>query len=196
MTVEQLLDTVKTNIYHDSLALIAYNSTFTDSVFENIRKKLYEPFPEPQFIVDGTKITTDSIMSIYTNSIDAARSFMPSFNLTLDAQGTTTDTGVITLQIVNVDSSLVLDSVFVFIAVCQDSVVGILKNFNYVCRYIFYYPVSVPYADSTDTTITFTNSYPIEKLHAVAFIQNLKRSSVHFLKVYQAVTGLFSSPQP
>ncbi len=194
MTCEQLLDTVKTNVFHDSLALIAYNSTFTDSVFVNMRKKLYEPFAEPQFVVDGSKITTDSIMSIYTNSINAARSFMPSFNITLDAQSTVTD-GSVTLKIVNVDSSLALDSVFAFIAVCQDSVEGILKHgFNYVCRNLFYFPISVPYADSTDTTMNFTHSYPVEKLHAVAFIQNLKQSSVQYLKVYQAATVQFQAP--
>jgi len=194
MTCEQLLDTVKTNIYHDSLALIAYNSDFTDSVFENMRKKLYEPFSEPQFIVDGTKITTDSIMSIYTSSIDAARSYIPSFNLTLDAQGTATD-GSVTIKILNVDSSLVMDSIFTIIAVCQDSVEGILKHgFNYVCRSLFSFPISVPYADSTDTTLTFTHAYPLEKLHAVAFIQNLKQSSIQYLKVYQAATVQFQAP--
>jgi hypothetical protein len=194
MTCEQLLDTIKTNIYRDSLALISYNSTFTDSVFVNMRKKLYEPFAEPQFVVDGSKITTDSIMSIYTSSIDAARSYLPSFNITLDAQGSATD-GSITLKIVNVDSSLALDSVFAVVSVCQDSVEGILKHgFNYVCRDLFSFPISVPYADSTDTTLSFTHSYPIEKLHAVAFIQNLKQSSTQYLKVYQAATVQFQAP--
>jgi hypothetical protein len=128
------------------------------------------------------------------NSINAARASTPSLNLTLDAQGTISQ-GTVKLKIVNVDSLLDLDSVYALIAVCQDSVVGMLKNFNYVCRYIYYFPFSVSFADSIDTTITFTNAYPVEYLHAVAFIQNLKSSSAQHLKVYQAVTVPFISIQ-
>lgn len=193
-TAEQLLDTIKTHTYHDTLALISYNSTFIDTIILNLRKAVYEPFVDPQLVIDGTKIPAND-STAYKNSINAARASAPSFNLNLNAQATTTE-GTVTIRIVNVDSLLNPDSIFAFVAVCQDSVHGVLKDFNYVCRNLFYYPVSVPYADSTDTTLTFTNSYPIEKLHAVAFIQNLKSSSIQFLKVYQAVTIPFSSAQP
>jgi len=189
-----LLDTIKTHSYHDTLALISYHNTFTDTTIRNLRKVLYEPFVDPQLIVDGNKIQTNDSIA-YKNSINAARTITPSLNLTLDAQGTSGN-GSVTLKIVNVDSLLALDSVYALIAVCQDSVDGVLKDFNYVCRYLFSYPISVPYADSIDTTITFTNAFPVEKLHAVAFIQNLKSSDIHFLKVYQAVTVPFSSTQP
>jgi hypothetical protein len=188
-----LLDTLKTNTYHDSLALIAYNSSFTDSTIHNLRFAVYAPLVDPQLFIDGNKISAND-STTYKNSINAARTVTPSFNLTLDAQGTTTS-GSITFKIVNVDSLLDPDSVYAFVAVCQDSVDGILLDFNYVCRYLYYFPVSVVFPDSVDTTITFANTYPVEYLHAVAFIQNLKNSSAQHLKVYQAATVPFTSVQ-
>jgi hypothetical protein len=73
---------------------------------------------------------------------------------------------------------------------------GVFKDFNYVCRRLYCFPVTLPYADSTDTTITFTHAYPIAKLRAIAFIQNLKNSSPEFKKVYQSAAAPFQIRQP
>jgi len=199
MIAEQLLDTIKAHNYHDTLAMIAYNTTFTDSSIMNLVKVKYAPFTEPKLVIDGNKVespTPDS--TIFKNNINAARLVTPSLNLYLGAQAIATE-GTVSLRIVNVDSLLELDSVFAFVAVCQDSVEGNYKHgFNYVCRNLQYYPVTAAFADSTEDTLTFTfaSPYPIEKLHAVAFIQNLKNSSTEYLKVYQAVTVPFISAQP
>lgn len=182
-------------MYHDSLAIVSYNFSFTDTEFFNLRYNVYQHPPEPQFVVDGVKAPNDT--TTYKSNIDAARSVIPSFNLTLDARGRDSLDGSINLKIVNVDSLLALDSVYALVAVCQDSVEGpgsFKHGYNYVCRNLFYFPISVPYADSTDTTITFMHTYPIAKLHAVAFIQNLKKSGLQYLKVYQAVTVQFQVP--
>jgi hypothetical protein len=193
---EQLLDTLKTYNYHDTLAVISYNSSYTDSSFINMRKVYYGNFADPQLFLEGDKILVND-SSTYANSINTARMVTPSLNLYLDARATASE-GTVILRIVNVDSLLELDSVFAFVAVCQDSAHGNLKDFNYVCRDLKYYPVTAAYADSTEDTLTFTftSPYPIAKLHAVAFIQDLNHGSTQFLTVYQAVTVPFISAQP
>jgi len=193
---EQLLDTLKTYNYHDTLAIISYNSSFTDSNFINMRKTYYGDFADPKLFLEGDEILANDSFT-YTNSINTARLVTPSLNLYLDAQATATE-GTVILRIVNVDSLLELDSIFAFVSVCQDSVDGNLKDFNYVCRDLKYYPVTTTFADSAEDTLTFifASPYPIAKLHAVAFIQDLNHSSTQFLTVYQAVTVPFISPQP
>lgn len=188
---------MKNNIYRDSLALISYNQDFVDSAITNLRERFYSVgFDHPSLFVDGTKTVDDS--ASFEPSINLARSIAPKFNLTLDAQATASD-GSIHLLIVTADSFMTADSfqaadsIYAFIAVCQDSVHGILKDFNYICRRFYYFPLNLPYPDTLDTTITFTHTYPVGKLRAVAFVQTLVSTS---RKVHQAAINPFISLQP
>lgn len=193
---EQLLDTLKTNIYRDSLAIISYNKDFVDSSIANLRENFYQiGFDHPALIVDGNKTSDDSASFVPT--INTARSVLPKFNISLTAQANATD-GSINLNIITVDSFLTadsfqtVDSIYAFIAICQDSIPGILKDFNYICRQLYYFPIALPYPDTLDTTIIFTHSFPVDKLHALSFIQALVSTSK---TVYQSATVPFSIVQ-
>lgn len=179
------------------MAIISYNTDFVDSSIANLREHFYQVgFDHPSLWADGIKAPGDD-STAFVGTINTARSVPPKFNITLTAQATASD-GSIELNVITVDSFMTADSfqtadsIYAFIAVCQDSVHGNQKDFNYICRRLYFFPIAVPYPDTLDTTISFTHSFPVDKLHAVSFIQTLVNTSK---TVYQAATVHFSSLQ-
>ncbi len=65
-----------------------------------------------------------------------------------------------------------------FIAICQDSVRGLLKDFNYVCQELYSFPIELSYPDTLDTAITFNHTMPIDKMRAVIFVQNMDTKEI------------------
>lgn len=63
--------------------------------------------------------------------------------------------------------------ILAFLAICQDSVRGFLKDFNYVCEEFYSFPIVLSYPDTLDTAITFSHAMPIDKMRAVVFVQNM-----------------------
>jgi len=108
----------------------------------------------------------------------------PFFNLEITA---TADSafGNVDLRFVTADT-LPENNILGCLAICQDSVDGNLKNFNYVCFQFFSFPLNLVYPDTLDTTITFSHSLLVNKLRAVAFTQNNDTK-----EILQAITTKF-----
>jgi hypothetical protein len=144
---------------------------------------------DPMVIFDGTdpvfEPNPSAYITTYTAHISAAKSIAPSFNLNLSAVASV-NTGSLQISILPADTFLHL-SCRAFVEICQDSVLGVSKDFNYVARQIYSFPVNIVYPDSLDTTIVFTHSIPIEKMNGVLFIQDINTR-----KVLQAIKAKFT----
>jgi hypothetical protein len=146
---------------------------------------------EPVLEIDGTyEIHVENpsgYYSAYNDNIQYAKGAAPIFNLYADAYIDSTDStiGNVYLRIVTTDT-LPPDSITACIVICQDSVDGAYKNFNYICKQFYSFPINLVFPDSTDTTITFTHSLLASKLKAVAFAQD-----VNTKEILQAITTKF-----
>jgi hypothetical protein len=125
--------------------------------------------------------------STYNDYIQYAKGAVPICNLYVDAYIDSTDStiGNVYLRIVTTDT-LPTDSLAACIVICQDSVDGVYKNFNYVCKQFYSFPIDLVFPDSTDTTITFTHNLLAGKLRAVAFAQDINTK-----EILQAITAKF-----
>jgi len=183
---EQALNSL-TLFYGDTLAIVAYNRNFTPSEIDTTRRQYYENPLDPSLVLDGTDklfIEDTNYYSTYDQHITIAKSATPYFNLGLNARAST-NSGTIQLHIVTADT-IPEDSIVAFVVICEDSIDGMLKNFNYVCKYLYYFPANLTYPDSLDTTIVFSNTIQPSKMRAVAFIQNIDTK-----KILQAITKKF-----
>jgi hypothetical protein len=168
------------------LVIISYNHTF--DIPENITRRqwyLGQTFSYPKLIVDGVVVPIDvpsyppesSYYTTYNQHIVSAKSYVPGYNLYLDGTATSSS-GNLHIKIVPADT-LHRDSVYAFVAVCEDSVLGDLgSRFNFVCRKFYSFPINIVYPDSFTTSINFSHSIPIGKITGVLFVQNLNTKEV------------------
>jgi len=168
--------------------IISYHHSF-DIPSNAVRRELYENPVYPTVIFDGTdkQFVTDPSLydSMFNQSIQVAKSSTPLFNLELNGTVTASN-GSLSIKISPADT-FHYDSVYAFIIICEDSVRGIARDFNYITRQLYSFPVNLFFPDSMDTTITFIHTIPVEKMRAVLFMQNLNTK-----KVLQAVGKKFN----
>ncbi len=83
------------------------------------------------------------------------------------------------MRIITADS-IPEDLVLAFVAICQDSIPGVLiqRDFNYVCQQLENFPLDLVYPDSLDTTITFSHAIPVDHMRAVVFIQDMDTKEI------------------
>lgn len=167
-------------LYEDSLAVIAYNHTFSDPAAFQPRFVYYGLPLYPTSIFDGTdevfEPNPDLYFTTYSQHIVAAKADTPSYNLELAAT-TTVNTGNLQLKIVTADS-IPDDLILTFVAISQDSMHGLLGNFNYVCQQLDSFPLNLVHPDTLDTTIIFSHAIPVDQMRAVVFIQNMDTKKV------------------
>ena len=135
----------------------------------------------PTLVFDGTDVAFEPNQNAYDTTfnqhIQAAKSVVPIYNLSLEGTATN-NTGSLHVRILPADT-LVHDSVYALIAICQDSVIGDLGGiYNYTVKGLSSFPVNIFYPDSMDTTIIFSHSAPIDKLRAVLFMQDMHSKKV------------------
>jgi hypothetical protein len=171
------------------LAIISYNRTFSPAEIDTVRSNVYQNPVVPTLVVDGTDKVFESNINAYestfTSHIRVAQSITPIFNLHLEAQATTT-IGDLEIKIVAADT-VPNDTILAFVAVCQDSIHGLAKDFNYVCQKLYSFPVYLSYTDSLDTIINFIHSMPVNKMTGVLFVQDINTK-----KVLQAIKTKFT----
>jgi N-methylhydantoinase B/oxoprolinase/acetone carboxylase alpha subunit len=188
VAAEQSLDSLA-QIYGDSLVIVSYNYSM-DTIGDQ-RRVFYQILTQddPTVIFDGTdpvfEPNPNAYITTYTTHINAAKSITPSFNLNINAVASA-NTGNLQISILPADTFL-HPSCQAFVEICQDSVSGFSKDFNYVARQIYSFPVNIVYPDSLDTTIVFTHSMPIDKMNGVLFIQDINTK-----KVLQAIKTKFA----
>ena len=129
----------------------------------------------PTAFFDGTdevfEQDTAAFITTYTSYITAAKADTPRYNLDLTATATA-NAGDVMFTIVTTDT-IPAGQMIAFIAICQDSVRGFVKDFNYVCEELYRFPIELGFPDTLDTAITFSHAIPIEKMRAVVFVQNM-----------------------
>ena len=188
---ERALDSLRDYRYEDSLVIISYNETYGDTSIFNAREQYYEinPIsPTPRLVVDGRLAwigVADGYYDTYQPFIDSALAIGSTFNLTMTTVANAGQ-GSVDLKIVDTDS-LLDDSLIAVIVICQDGIPGVNKQYNYVAKFMFTLPVTVTYADTVTTTVTFTHCLPVNSLRAVAFIQGY-----HSRRVLQAIARSFN----
>jgi hypothetical protein len=159
---------------------VSYNYSL-DTIGEQ-RRVFYQILTQddPTVIFDGTdpvfEPNPSAYITTYTAHISAAKSIAPSFNLNLNAVASV-NTGSLQISILPADTFL-HPSCRAFVEICQDSVSGVSKDFNYVARQIYSFPVNIIYPDSLDTIVNFTHSMPIDKMRGVLFIQDINTKKV------------------
>lgn len=134
----------------------------------------------PTSIFDGTDEVFESNPDLYFTTYDqhivAAKADTPLYNLELTATASA-NTGNLQLKIVTADT-IPDDLILAFVAISQDSVHGMIKDFNYVCQQLDNFPVDLVYPDSLDTTIIFNHAIPVNQMRAVVFIQDMDTKEV------------------
>lgn len=172
------------------MVVISYNYSFTPIEIDTARKAFYSiPLPPtvPEaticfdglgpYVVDAPGFPPESTYyQVYNQYIITAKTRPPAYNLSLTGSVTST-TGRLHLKILPADT-LVRTSVYTFIAVCEDSVPGFEKNFNYVIRKLYKFPISLVYPDSLDTIINFQHSISPAKMTGVVFLQDIRTKEV------------------
>jgi hypothetical protein len=154
---------------------------------ERVLYYIAQPFPT--LVFDGTdkvfEPNSNAYDTVFNQHIQIAKSAAPVYNLTLNASATSSN-GTLNINISPADT-LYHDSVYAFVAVCEDSANGDLGGiFNYVIRNFYTFPVNLIFPDELDTTITFSHSIPVDKMRGVLFVQD-----VHSKKVLQAIKKQF-----
>jgi hypothetical protein len=169
--------------------IVSYNISYSPVELDTVRSRYYQIHATPTLVFDGSDKVFESNASAYestfTNHIRAARSVAPIFNLNLSAQANAT-TGNLHIKIVAADT-VPDDTILAFVAVCQDSVHGFMRDFHYVCQKLFSFPVYLSYTDSLDTVINFSHSLPVAKMNGVLFVQDMNTK-----KVLQATKAKFT----
>lgn len=170
--------------------IISYNHSILPVLPQIEERKEYYGIPiYPTLNFDGTDVVFEPNANAYDTTfnqhIQTARSAIPVYNLELNGTATASS-GNLHVKIAPADT-FQYDSVYAFVAVCQDSVRGDLGGwFNYVIRQFYQFPISLMFPDSLDTTLTFTHSIPVDKMRGVLFVQNLQTK-----KVLQAIKTEF-----
>jgi len=167
-------------MYGDSLAIISYNHTFSNPAVFSERDSLYGTPIYPTAIFDGTdqvfEQDPNAFITTYTSFITAAKADTPRYNLELAANATAS-AGDIQITIVTTDT-IPAGQMLAFVAICQDSVRGSAKDFNYVCEELYRFPIELGFPDTLDTAITFSHAMPIDKMRAVVFVQNMDTKEI------------------
>lgn len=173
-------------MYGDSLAIISYNHTYSNPVVSSERSSFYDGPVWPTAIFDGTdevfEQNTSAFITTYNAHIYAAKADTPIYYFELTAAATEL-TGEVQITFATIDT-MPEGQMFAFVAICQDSVRGNVKDFNYVCEELYSFPldlVAVPDTVDTayfDTTITFNHMMPIDKMRAVVFVQNMDTKKI------------------
>jgi len=186
LLAEQALDSLSKEFTDSSLALISYNGNYSPSLVNDERRTFYTITSDPAVIFDGTDsiYPAGNYYETFKPYIEAAKTDTPFFNLEMTAAADSAF-GSVDLRFVTADT-LPGNNIVGCLAICQDSVDGNLKNFNYVCFQFFSFPLNLVYPDTLDTTINFTHSLIVDKLRAVAFAQNLDTK-----EILQAITTKF-----
>jgi hypothetical protein len=144
------------------------------------RDSLYGTPIWPTAFFDGTdevfEPDPNAFITTYTAHITAAKADTPRYNLELMASATTSAADV-QIMIVTTDT-IPEGQMLAFVAICQDSVRGALKDFNYVCEELHSFPLELSYPDTLDTAVTFSHAMPIDKMRAVVFIQNMDTKEI------------------
>jgi hypothetical protein len=151
-----------------------------------VRSSFYGSPIYPTAFFDGTdevfEQDPNAFITTYNAHIYAAKANTPIYYFELTAAATTI-TGDVQVTIATTDT-MPEGQMFAFVAICQDSVRGILKDFNYVCQELYSFPldlVAIPDTLDTvyfDTTITFNHAMPIDKMRAVVFVQNMDTKEI------------------
>jgi len=174
-----MLDSLS-GLYGDSLAIISYNHTFSSQAVIGPRDSLYLSPIYPTAIFDGTDEVFEpdpsAFFTTYDAHIVAAKADTPSYNLNLTATATV-NAGDLQIRIVTADT-IPSGQMIAYVAICQDSLRGLSKNFNFVCQQMYNFPVDLAYPDSLDTVITFDHALPVDKMRAVVFVQDMNTKKI------------------
>ncbi len=134
----------------------------------------------PTAIFDGTdevfESDPDVFFTTYSAHILAAKADTVSYNLDITATATAT-AGNLEITIVTADT-IPAGQMVAYAAVCEDSMTGPLKDYNYVVQEMFSFPVGLVYPDTLDTVITFSHALPVDKIRAVVFVQDMDTRKV------------------
>lgn len=168
------------------MVIISYNHSVPPVLAAiEVRKQYYNIVTYPMVNFDGADVVFEPNPNAYDTTfnqhIQTAKSVVPIYNLTLNGTITATS-GVLHVKISPADT-LMHDSVYAFVAVCQDSAIGeFLTVCNYVIRQFYQFPVNLFYPDSLDTIINFSHSIPQDKLRGVLFVQDMHANSKKVLQ--------------
>ena len=142
----------------------------------------------PTSIFDGTdevfEPNPDLYFETYSQHIVAAKADTPLYNLELTATATA-NTGNLQLMIVTADT-IPDNQILAFVAISQDSMHGLIKEFNYVCLHLENFALDLVYPDTLDTTIIFNHAIPVDQMRAIVFIQDMDTK-----EVLSAIAGEF-----
>lgn len=171
--------------------ITSYNHT-VQPVLPQIQERMnyYSVQLYPTVVFDGTDVVFEPNANAYDTTfnqhIQTAKSFVPTYNLELNGTASSISAQ---LQIkISPADTLPHDSIYAFVTICEDSVIGDLGGrFNYVIRQFLTFPVNLFYPDSLDTVINFSHSIPINKMRGVVFVQD-----IHSKKVLQAIKTNFT----
>jgi hypothetical protein len=89
----------------------------------------------------------------------------------------TASAGDIQITIITTDT-IPAGQMLAFAAICQDSIRGNVKDFNYVCEELYRFPIELSFPDTLDTAITFSHAIPVDKMRAVVFVQNMDTKEI------------------
>lgn len=173
------------------MVVISYNHGF-DIPANEPRRAFYNNPIYPTVVFDGTDVVfepnPDAYDSVFAGHIRFAKSSAPAYNLMLSGSVTQSN-AIVNIKITPVDT-IHHESTYAFLAVCEDSLRGILSSsffYNYVIQQLYSFPISLFLTDSLDTTITFTHTIAPVNLRTVLFVQQLSSQ-----KILQAVEKRFN----
>lgn len=171
--------------------IVSYNHSIQPELPQiQERMNYYNILAYPTVVFDGTDVVFENNPNAYDTVFNqhflAAKSVAPSYNLELRGNATT-NSGQLYLKVTAADT-LQHDSVYAFVAICEDSVRGDLGgNFKFVIRQLNAIPINIVYPDSLDTIINFNHNIAPQKMRGVVFLQDRQSK-----KVLQAIKTIFT----
>ncbi|MEO0074652.1 MAG: hypothetical protein ABIK31_00885 [candidate division WOR-3 bacterium] len=176
--------------YGDSIVIVSYNHSVQPELPQiQERMNYYNILAYPTVVFDGTDVVFENNPNAYDTVFNqhyiVAKSIVPSYNLELTGS-VTVNSGQLHLKIGAADT-IRHDSVYAFIAICEDSIRGDLGGtFNFVVRQLTTIPINVSYPDSLDTIINFNHNIAPPKMRGVVFLQDRQSK-----KILQAIKTKF-----
>lgn len=183
---EQVLDSLKSERYPDSLALIFYHwrsehDTFSPPEINNRGEWYGCDIDEFVGFFDGTfrvqEENPDKFAERFIEAIEFQKGEIPPLDISIDFS-IEKENGQIKVTLFATDTLPSGDN-RLFITITEDSLVDDFGNIiNYVTRAVLPdwqgLPIKVAYAESLETTFTFINHWKSDNLTIIGFIQNME----------------------
>lgn len=187
------MDSLKQNLYYDSLAIIAYHwrtplDTLTPEDVIKHRSELYDIQYQGrgEVFIDGSyhviEENPQKFGEVYRQVIELQRGYAPPYDLSI-TYTLTQDQGTIHVSIFATDTPPA-DPQRLFLSIAEDSITLMGITYNYVARAMIPdtggIPISLAYAESLDTSFAFVNNWDPERIAIIGFIQEME--SRHILQ--------------